>query len=98
MDNPELMMLLRPADDFELRLYQVEKILALVEQCLVVERQLIRDLAHEVMDGDEDTAELQEFKPIDLTQVLTDAYEFLHAMHETHTRQREQLSRHEVKP
>jgi hypothetical protein len=90
--STDLDALCRPPDDFERRLYQVEKLLAFIEDCRSTERQLIRDLAHELADAEllpEDAAQYRKAKPVDLAQILTDAHEFLHDMHARYVTERE---------
>ena len=89
--STDLAALLRPADDFERQLYQIEKILDVIEEVLADERRLIRDLAHTALDEDdvEDAAALRKLRPANLAPVLTAAHEFLHVMHYLYTTQRE---------
>ena len=85
--NADLDALLRKPDDFERRLFAIEKVLHLVEDCRLIERQLIRDLANALADADEDAVKYRGIKPPDLGATIEDSFEFLHKMHELYTAQ-----------
>lgn len=87
--SADLDALLRPPDDFERRMFAIEKALHLVEDCRVIERQLIRDLAHALADADKDGVKFRAIKPSDLGATIEDVYEFLHAMHERYVVERD---------
>lgn len=88
--SADLDALMREPDDFEKRLFAIEKVLHLVEECRAAERGLIRDLARALAEEDEEYASrYRKMRPVDLSATLADAFQFLHDMHASYVTERE---------